>query len=99
MFDEDGKSDEERLDEIREASEGRLRRVADRAMCHDTRQRIVAMLCEDGGKAELSEAAIGGRLPGKRRGNVLHARHHLRVLHRLGLVGHDGGDPRLHRLI
>lgn len=99
MFDQGGSDDQERTDEVRKASEGRLRRTTERATCHDTRRRIVAMLAEDGGKVELSEAAIGGRLPGKRRGNEHHVRHHLRVLHRCGLVGHDDGDPRLYRLV
>lgn len=93
-----GGSDEERLNAIRRASERRVRRTTDRARKQDTRCAILAMLGEEEG-GELSEPYICGRLPGKRRGNTRHARYHLDVLHRSGLVRHDDGDPRLYRLV
>lgn len=97
MHDQRG-SDEEGIAEVRRASERRVRRTTDRGRKQDTRCAILAMLGEEEG-AELSEPYICGRLPGKRRGNTRHARYHLDVLTRCGLVRHDDGDPRLYRLV
>ena len=93
------RSDDDDLNAIRKASEDRSQRTTERARQQDTRCQILAMLSEEGGKAELSEAYISGRLPGKRRGNHLHARYHLRVLCESGLVGCDDSSPPLYRLI
>jgi len=84
-------------DERGSDEEQRARRTTDRGRKQDTRAVILAMFGEDG-NAELSEPYICGRLPGKRRGNARHARYHLDVLARCGLVRHDDGDPRLYRL-
>lgn len=97
MHDE-GRNDDE-LDKIRQASGARLRRTRERATEHETRRAILDILAEDGGRAELTEAQVSARLPGKRRGNDRHTRHHLDVLHRCGLVRHNGGDPRLYQLV
>lgn len=98
MFDE-GRSDDNKSDQIRKASEGRLRRTTERATRHESRRAILGMLADDGRGAELTEGQASARLPGKQRGNHLHARYHLGVLHRCGLLGHDDSDPLRYRLI
>lgn len=87
----------EELEKIRRTSQRRLSRTTERARQQDTRCAILAMLAE-GGEA-MTEAQISGRLPGKRRGNLLHARYHLDVLCESRLVNRDTSDPPLYSLV